>query len=38
LKRLLHGLNRLKRRTIGRDALLKKVAVLQKEADGWRRW
>ncbi len=32
LKRLIHGLNRLKRRTISRDQLLKKVAVLQQEA------
>jgi transposase len=32
LKRLIHGLNRLKRRTIGRDLLLKKVAVLQQQA------
>jgi len=32
LKRLLHGLNRLKRRAISRDSLLKKVAVLQQEA------
>ncbi len=32
LKRLVHGLNRLKRRTISRDQLLKKVAVLQQEA------
>ena len=32
LKRLIHGLNRLKRRRITRDALLKKIAVLQKEA------
>jgi transposase len=32
LKRLIHGLNRLKRRPIGRDQLLKSVAVLQKEA------
>jgi len=32
LKRLMHGLNRLKRRTISRDQLLKKVAVLQQEA------
>jgi hypothetical protein len=28
LKRLLHGLNRLKRRVVTRDTLLKKVAVL----------
>jgi transposase len=34
LKRLIHGLNRLKRRPITRDTLLKKVAVLQKEAGG----
>jgi len=34
LKRLVHGLNRLKRRPITRDTLLKKVAVLQKEAGG----
>jgi hypothetical protein len=32
LKRLVHGLNRLKRRRISRDTLLKKIAVLQKEA------
>ena len=32
LKRLIHGLNRLKRRPITRDNLLKKIAVLQKEA------
>ncbi len=32
LKKLVHGLNRLKWRTISRDTLLKKVAVLQKEA------
>lgn len=32
LKRLIHGLNRLKRRPISRDSLLKKIAVLQKEA------
>jgi len=32
LKRLVHGLNRLKRRAISRDRLLKKIAVLQKEA------
>jgi len=32
LKRLVHGLNRLKRRRITRDTLLKKIAVLQKEA------
>lgn len=32
LKGLIHGLNRLKRRPISRDTLLKKVAVLQKEA------
>lgn len=32
LKRLVHGLNRLKRRPISRDALLKKIAVLEKEA------
>lgn len=32
LKDLVHGLNRLKRRTISRDGLLKKVAVLQNEA------
>jgi transposase len=32
LKRLIHGLNRLKRRSIGRDQLLKSVAILQKEA------
>lgn len=32
LKRLVHGLNRLKRRPISRDGLLKKIAVLQKEA------
>ena len=34
LQRLIHGLNRLKRRPITRDTLLKKVAVLQKEAGG----
>jgi len=34
LKRLVHGLNRLKRRAVTRDTLLKKVAVLQKEAGG----
>ena len=32
LKALLHGLNRLKRRKLSRDQLLKRVAVLQKEA------
>jgi Transposase DDE domain len=32
LKTLVHGLNRLKRRPISRDNLLKKIAVLQKEA------
>jgi transposase len=32
LKQLIHGLNRLKRRTISRDSLLKKVAVLQRDA------
>jgi hypothetical protein len=32
LKTLIHGLNRLKRRTISRDTLLKKVAVLQRDA------
>jgi transposase len=32
LKRLIHGLNRLKRRPIGRDTLLKKMAVLQQQA------
>jgi hypothetical protein len=32
LKQLMHGLNRLKRRKISRDTLLKKVAVLQKDA------
>lgn len=32
LKKLIQGLNRLKRRKITRDALLKKVAVLQQEA------
>jgi transposase len=32
IKKLIHGLNRLKRRTISRDELLKKIAVLQKEA------
>jgi hypothetical protein len=32
LKTLIHGLNRLKRRTISRDTLLKKVAVLQSDA------
>lgn len=34
LKTLVHGLNRLKRRPITRDNLLKKIAVLQKEAGG----
>jgi hypothetical protein len=32
LRQLVHGLNRLKRRRITRDTLLKKIAVLQKEA------
>ena len=32
LKRLVHGLNRLKRRSISRDGLIKKIAVLQQEA------
>ena len=32
LKALVHGLNKLKRRKIGRDELLRKVAVLKKEA------
>ena len=32
LKKLIHGLNRLKRRTVSRDTLLKKIAVLQQEA------
>jgi hypothetical protein len=32
LKKLVHGLNRLKRRRIGRDGLLEKLAVLRKEA------
>ena len=32
LKRLIHGFNRLKRRAIRRDPLLKKLAVLQQEA------
>jgi len=32
LKALIHGLNRLKRRTISRDTLLRKVAILRKEA------
>jgi len=32
LKRLIHGLNRLKRRRITRDTLLKKIAVLHQEA------
>jgi hypothetical protein len=32
LKTLVHGLNRLKRRPITRDNVLKKIAVLQKEA------
>lgn len=32
LKHLIHGLNRLKRRKISRDTLLKKVAVLQRDA------
>jgi hypothetical protein len=31
LKQLIHGLNRLKRRPISRDTLLKKVAVLQRD-------
>jgi hypothetical protein len=31
LKKLIHGLNRLKRRAVTRDTLLKKVAVLQQE-------
>jgi transposase len=31
-KQLVHGLNRLQRRRISRDELLKKIAVLQKEA------
>jgi len=34
LKTLIHGLNRLKRRPISRDLLLKKVAGLQQEAGG----
>jgi hypothetical protein len=32
LKQLIHGLNRLKRRTVSRDTLLKKVAVLERDA------
>ncbi len=32
LKELIHELNRLKRRTISRDTLLKKLAVLQRDA------
>lgn len=32
LKALVHGLNQLKRRRIGRDVLLKKVAILQQKA------
>ena len=32
LKPLIHGLNRLKRRTVSRDTLLKKMAVLQEDA------
>jgi len=32
LKKLIHGLNRLKRRRVTRDTLLKKIAVLQQEA------
>jgi len=32
LKQLTHGLNRLKQRSVSRDTLLKKVAVLQQEA------
>ena len=32
LKQLVHGLNRLKRRRVTRDALLKKIAVLQQAA------
>lgn len=32
LKQLVHGLNRLKRRSVTRDTLLKKIAVLQQEA------
>jgi hypothetical protein len=32
LRKLIHGLNRLKRRTVTRDTLLKKIAVLQQEA------
>jgi len=32
LRQLIHGLNRLKRRTISRDTLLKKVAILQRDA------
>jgi hypothetical protein len=32
LKQFIHGLNRLKRRTVTRDTLLKKVAVLQRDA------
>lgn len=32
LRKLIHGLNRLKRRTVTRDTLLKKIAVLQQQA------
>jgi hypothetical protein len=32
LKQLVHGLNRLKRRRLSRDTLLKRIAVLQKDA------
>lgn len=32
LKKFIHGLNRLKRRCVSRDTLLKKIAVLQQEA------
>jgi len=32
LKKLVHGLNRLRRRRIGRDQLLEKLAVLRKDA------
>ena len=34
LKKLVHGLNRLKRRCIKRDKLIEKVAVLRKQAGG----
>jgi transposase len=38
LRKLVHGLNRLKRRKITRDTLLKKVAILQKEAGQVAAW